>query len=254
MTACLRSLAWVDDLIVVDAESTDRTVEIAKSQGARVFIRPWPGYGRQKNYGIEQAKGDWILIVDADERVTQALHHEILVRLESAPAEVVGFAVPRRNFFYGIWVRGGGMWPDYQVRLFRRNGRYDDRPLHEHLELQGRIERLAAPLDHATIPTVSVHVTKMRCYTTLGAQDKLAQGRGVRIRHLAFHHVGTVLKTYGLRRGYRDGVAGLVVALFAGMHTFVKYAKTYETLTHQAEGSGVPTGSDGDACPHAHRH
>jgi glycosyltransferase involved in cell wall biosynthesis len=229
--ACLASLRWAHDLMVVDACSTDRTVDIAREFTHRVFIRPWPGYGPQKNYGIDQATADWILIVDADERATPALREEILQKSRTAPSDVAGFEIPRRNYFYGRWIRSGGLYPDYQLRLFRRKaGRYDDILLHERLTIHGRTERLDSPLEHFSMPTVGEHVRKMIRYTTLGAQEKLKHRSAVTAVDLAANHLGTILRTYVFRGGYRDGVHGIIVALFAGMHTFVKYAKAWEML------------------------
>ncbi len=235
--ACLESLAWADERIVVDACSTDRTVEIARASGARVFVRPWPGFGPQKNFGMDQTQAEWILIVDADERIPEPLQKEIQAGLRAGPPlDVAGYEIPRRNFFYGRWIRGGGIYPDYQLRLFRRPaGRYDDVLLHERLQLRGRILRLAHPMDHFSMPSVREHVRKMVRYTTLGAQEKLKTLPHVSSLDLAGNHLGTILKTFVLRRGYRDGVYGVVVALFAVMHTFVKYAKVWESLQTRGE-------------------
>jgi len=229
--ACLESLRWVHELIVVDACSTDRTVEIVREYTSRVFIRSWPGFGPQKNYGIDRATADWILIVDADERVTDGLREEIIRSLEGAPDDVAGFEIPRRNFFYGRWIQGGGLYPDRQLRLFRRQaGRYDDVLLHEHLAVRGRIDRLTTPLDHYSMPTIKDHVRKMMRYTTLGAQEKLKTRSKVTALDIAGSHLVTIVKTYIFRKGYRDGIHGVIVALFAGLHTFVKYAKAWESL------------------------
>lgn len=229
---CLQTVDWADERIVVDACSSDRTVEVATTASARVFIRPWPGYGPQKNFAMDQTKAEWILVVDADERITDALREEILSVLRAGPAsEIGGFEIPRRNFFYGRWIRRGGMSPDYQIRLFRRSAaRYDDLLLHERLQIRGTIEKLTQPMDHHSMPTVKHHVRKMMRYTTLGSQEKLKTHRHVSAVDLAGNHLGTILKTFVMRRGYEDGVAGVIVALFAGMHTFVKYAKAWETL------------------------
>jgi (heptosyl)LPS beta-1,4-glucosyltransferase len=219
------------ELIVVDACSTDRTVEIVREYTSRVFIRSWPGFGPQKNYGIDRATADWILIVDADERVTDGLREEIIRSIEGVPDDVAGFEIPRRNVFYGRWIQGGGLYPDRQLRLFRRHaGRYDDVLLHEHLAVRGRIDRLTAPLDHYSMPTIKDHVRKMMRYTTLGAQEKLKTRSKVTALDIAGSHLVTIVKTYIFRKGYRDGIHGVIVALFAGLHTFVKYAKAWESL------------------------
>ena len=229
---CLESVRWADELIVVDAESQDRTVELAKGYTPRVFVRPWAGYGPQKNFGIDQAGADWILVVDADERVTDGLRREIQNLLATGPPpDIGGYEIPRRNFFYGKWIQGGGLFPDYQLRLFRKtSGRYDDVRLHEHLTLSGRRERLHEPFDHYSMPTVNHHIRKMMRYTTLGADEKLKRVGHISGWVIATHHLGTMLKTLFVRGGYRDGVHGLVVAMFAGLHTFVKYAKAWERL------------------------
>src|SRR6266540_4425302 len=136
--ACLESLKWVDEVIVVDAESSDRTVELAKAYTPKVFVRRWPGYGLQKNFAMAQATADWILIVDADERVSPELRNEIEAVLKGVPS-VSAYRVPRRNYYYGRWIRGAGQYPDRQLRLMRRGqGRYNDLPIHEHLQVKGR--------------------------------------------------------------------------------------------------------------------
>lgn len=229
---CLESVRWADERIVVDAESRDRTVELAKAALSQVFVRPWPGYGPQKNFGIDQAGSDWILVVDADERVTDGLRQEIQALLAGGPpADIGGYEIPRRNYFYGKWIQGGGLYPDYQLRLFRKTaGRYDNVRLHENFVLQGRRERLREPFIHYSMPTVHHHIRKMMRYTTLGADEKLKRVTHISGWTIGTHHIGTVLKTLVTRGGYRDGVHGLVVAMFAGLHTFVKYAKAWERL------------------------
>jgi len=238
IAACLASLRWVDEMIVVDACSSDRTVGIAKAFTDRIFVRPWPGYGPQKNFGMDQPAADWVLIVDADERVPEALRDEIRQVLHAGPsADLAGFEIPRRNFFYGRWIRGGGIYPDYQLRLLRRSaGRYDDVLLHERLQLRGRIARLTNPLDHYSMPGIGEHVRKIARYTTLAAQEKLKVRSRVNWMDIAGNHLATIIRTYVLRGGYRDGVHGVIVALFAGMHTFVKYAKAWEMLRQGSNG------------------
>lgn len=239
IAACLESLTWADEIVVVDAQSRDRTVEIARRYTDKVCVRPWPGFGPQKNFGLDQTTTDWVLVVDADERITAELRQEILQTIQAKPpADLVGFEIPRRNFFYGRWIQGGGMYPDYQLRLFRRSaGRYDEVLLHEHLQVRGRVARFTHPMDHDSMPGIREHVRKMTRYTSLGAHEKLKARSRVTPWELAANHLGTIFKTFVLRGGYRDGIHGVIVALFAGMHTFVKYAKAWEML--QTRGRGI---------------
>lgn len=229
---CIDSVNWMDAVIVVDACSTDRTVEIAREKGATVCVRPWPGYGAQRNFSLEQAKSEWVFVIDADERVTPELRREIeAIFRDGPPPDVAAYEVPRRNYFYGKWIQFGGIYPDYSPRLFRRtSGRYGEVPLHEPLHLTGRSVRLQAPMDHFSMPTIQGHVRKMMGYTSLGADDKLKQRVRISTVDIAGNHLVTAFKTYVLKQGWRDGVHGIVVAGFAGLHTFVKYAKSWERL------------------------
>ena len=227
---CLRSAEWANELIVVDAESRDRTVELARACGAKVSVRPWPGFGLQKNFGMAQASSEWILILDADERVTQELREELRACIErwrsGAP---VAYRIPRRNFFYGAWVRGGGVYPDYQVRLFRRGlAQYNDVAVHENLLVEGEIGTLVGHLEHYTERRIQDHFKKFGLYTTLAAQEKAKKVRTVRWSDLVFRPLVVFLKTYVLKNGFRDGVRGLIVCVFASMYTFVKYAKLWD--------------------------
>lgn len=232
---CLESVRWADEIIVVDACSEDRTAEIARRYTDQVHVRAWAGYGPQKNFAIDRARFEWVLVLDADERVPEPLKQEILHTVSGArPDGPVGYEIARRNFFYGAWVSGGGLYPDCQQRLFRREaGRYDDTMVHERLELRGPVGRLRHPMDHFSMPTISHHVRKIMLYTTLAAKEKLKRRRAISPAQVGTHHVGTFFKSYVLRQGYRDGVRGLIVALFAAMYTFVKYAKAWEArLSH----------------------
>jgi glycosyltransferase involved in cell wall biosynthesis len=226
---CLMSIAWASERIVVDAESSDRTAELARAAGAKVIVRPWPGFGAQKNYAIEQVAAEWILIVDADERIPAPLQAEILSRVAAwKTGDPVAYEIPRRNYFYGAWVRHAGVYPDYQIRLFRRgHGRYNEVPVHENLIVQGTIGQLAHAMDHFTERQIRDHFKKFGLYTTLAAQEKGRTVRAVHVRDIVFRPLVVFVKSYVLKRGFRDGVRGLIVSVFAGMYTFVKYAKLW---------------------------
>jgi (heptosyl)LPS beta-1,4-glucosyltransferase len=232
---CLASVHWTTERIVVDAESTDRTAELARAAGAKVFVRPWPGFGAQKNYGMDQVSSEWILIVDADERVLEPLKAEIWSRIERwKENEPVAYEIPRKNFFYGEWVRHAGVYPDYQIRLFRKgSARYNDVPVHENLMVKGLIGKLSNPFEHFTERRIRDHFRKFGLYTTLAAQEKGKTVHTVHARDLLFRPLVVFVKSYMLKQGFRDGVRGLIVCVFASMYTFVKYAKLWD-LTRQS--------------------
>ena len=225
IAACLDSLKWVDELIVVDAESVDCTVELAKAHTSKVSVRHWSGYGPQKNFAMEQATADWVVIVDADERVTDALREEILALLK-VPGPAVAYRIPRRNFYYGCWIQGAGQYPDRQLRLVRRGrGRYNDLPVHEHLEVDGSVGELTGHLDHHTHPTVVSHELKIERYSTLAADERIKSGKpDAAWYHLLFNPVWTFMKFYLVRGGYRDGLPGFIVSGFSAAHVLLKYA------------------------------
>jgi glycosyltransferase involved in cell wall biosynthesis len=226
---CLASVAWTGERVVVDAESSDRTAELARIAGARVVVRPWPGFGAQKNYGIDLVGSEWILIVDADERVSERLQAEIRSKIALwKQGDPVAFEIPRKNYFYGAWVRRAGVYPDYQIRLVRRgSARYNDMPIHENLIVDGAIGRLTNPLDHFTERRIRDHFRKFGLYTTLAAEEKSRTIRAVGASDLIFRPLVVFLKSYILKRGLLDGIRGFIVSVFAGMYTFVKYAKLW---------------------------
>jgi glycosyltransferase involved in cell wall biosynthesis len=232
---CLRSVQWATERLVIDAESQDRTAELAQSSGAKVFVRQWPGFGQQKNFGMERAESEWILILDADERVTDDLRREIQGCIDTwSPSSPVAYRVPRRNFFYGAWVRYGGVFPDYQVRLVRRgSARYNDAAVHENLLVNGNIGTLTSPLDHYTERSIKDHFRKFGLYTTLAAEEKGKSVQRVSGTDLLIRPLVVFVKTYLVKQGLRDGVRGLIVCTFASMYTFVKYAKLW-TMIEQA--------------------
>ena len=226
---CLASVAWISERVVVDAESTDRTVELARAAGARVLVRPWPGFGPQKNYAMDEASAEWILMVDADERIPQPLQAEIGSRIDAwRPGDPEAYEIPRRNYFYGAWVRHAGVYPDYQIRLVRKgSARYNDVPVHENLVVQGPVGRLIHPMDHFTERRIRDHFRKFGLYTTLAAQEKGRTVCRVSAIDLIFRPLVVFTKSYLLKQGFRDGVRGLIVSGFASMYTFVKYAKLW---------------------------
>src|SRR2546428_3609950 len=229
IAACLESLKWVDELIVVDAESSDRTVELAKAYTPKVFVRAWPGYGPQKNFAMAQATADWILIVDADERASDELREEIQALLQR-PGPAIAYRIPRRNFYYGCWIRGAGQYPDRQLRLMRRGqGRYNDLPIHEHLQVEGLIGDMQGHLDHHSYPTVLTHELKVGRYSTLSAQERTNTGHaGLSPLNLLLNPLWAFIKIYVLRGGYRDGMHGFLFSASSAAHVLLKCTKLWE--------------------------
>jgi len=227
---CLESAAFADEMIVVDALSEDGTADLCRKRGARVFERPWTGYGDQKNFGMAQASHPWVLILDADERVPGLLREEIeAVVRGGGQVEAAAYRIPRRNYFYGRWLRHGGLFPDYQVRLLRRGaGRYNDAALHENLLVDGPIGTLRHPLDHLTEPTVADHFRRLDRYTSLAALETGRRRGHVGWTHLTLRPMVVFLKMYVLKQGFRDGLPGFLICAFAGMHIFLKHAKLWE--------------------------
>jgi (heptosyl)LPS beta-1,4-glucosyltransferase len=228
LRACLESVAWADEIVVVDAESTDKTVSLAREFTDKVWVRPWPGFCLQKNFALEQATGRWVLSLDADERVTPDLAERIrAIVSDDGPAD--GYFIPRRNLFWGAWVRHGGLYPDYQLRLFRRGaGGFVERAVHESVDVTGRVDTVAEPLLHQSYRDLEDFVRRSNRYSTLAASDWLRRGRRVRMPDLIMKPLGRFLSMYIIRGGFLDGWRGLVLAILYAEYVFLRMAKAWE--------------------------
>ena len=233
---CLDSLRWVDEIVVVDAGSADRTADLAKRAGARVFVRDPTGRGSQKHFGLEQALGDWFLVIDADERVSDALADEIRTRQAAGTlATHAAYDVPRRNYFFGRWLRWGGTYPDRQVRLIRRGkGRYNDLPLHEHLLVEGEVGHLSGHLVHDAARTIGDRIAKLDRYSDYAAVETLKKRRRATWWDLVIRPTVIFGKLYVLKQGFRDGLAGLVYCGLASLYEFMRYVKLWERASEAA--------------------
>ncbi len=221
---CLASVAFCDEIIVVDSGSDDGTAEIAGQQGARVIQAEWRGFGPQKQFAVEQAGHDWVLCIDADERVSERLRESILAAL-SAPA-VSAYRFPRCNRFMGRYLRHGEGYPDWSLRLFdRRHARWSADTVHEKVLTEAEIGTLAGDLLHDTAETLDSYLAKQNRYTTLAAEAALAAGHRASVVQLLVSPVLRFIKFYLLRRGFLDGVPGLVHILIGCQNSFIKYAK-----------------------------
>jgi glycosyltransferase involved in cell wall biosynthesis len=215
---CLETVRWADEIIVVDSGSADRTVEIAKEFTPHVHVISWPGYGPAKNYALERASGEWILWLDADERVTPELAREIGSLLDRPEVGESGFAMARRAYFLGRWIRHAGWYPSRVVRLFRR-GR---------LELEGRVGVTQHDLLHFTDPDLHHYLMKFNRYTTLAAEEMERNGRRSRVPDLLLRPLFQFVKMYLFRRGFLDGIEGFILSILSSAYVFVKYAKLWE--------------------------
>jgi glycosyltransferase involved in cell wall biosynthesis len=223
--ACLASVPWADEVIVVDSGSTDGTANLARAKGAHVIVRDWPGYSNQKNFAAGEAKHDWILSVDADERVTPELAAEIKHILATEPGPS-GYRIPRVTWHLGRWIRTTDWYPDPQLRLYdRRRARWKPKSVHESVAADGEVGRLTNELQHFAYRDISHHHLTMDRYTTLGAKEMAEAGRRASFFDLALHPLAAFLRNYILRRGILDGVPGLIISSMNAYYVFLKFAK-----------------------------
>lgn len=228
IAAALQSVSWADEVVVVDSGSTDDTVAIARQHAARVEVRDWPGYSAQKNYAAEIAANDWILSIDADERVPPELGAEIRALLAGGPA-ARGYRIPRVAWYLGRWIRSTDWYPDYQLRLYdRRAGKWNGRRVHESVELQGTPGQLRHELQHYAYRDLSHHLATIDRYTTLAAEQWFAEGRTTNGIELLVHPRLAFIRNYFLRGGIRDGEPGLLVSKLNSYYVFLKLAKLWE--------------------------
>ncbi len=224
----LESVAWADERIVVDSMSTDDTVAIARRHADRVIVWEWPGYAAQKNFAASVATHDWILSLDADERVPPPLAQEIRTVLASEP-RARGFRVPRVTFHLGRWIRTTDWYPDYQLRLYdRRAAEWTGGSVHEGVSVRGPVGTLRGELHHFAYRDLAEHLETIDRYTSAAARDLYEAGRRSSWLRLAVHPPAAFLRNYLLRRGFRDGTPGLVISAMNAYYVFLKFAKLWE--------------------------
>jgi glycosyltransferase involved in cell wall biosynthesis len=235
----LASVAWADELIVVDAMSTDDTVAIARRHTDRVIVREWRGFVDQKNYAVSVATHDWILSLDADERVAPELAAEIRATLAREPT-CAGYRIPRVTWHLGRWIRTTDWYPDYQLRLFdRRCGQWAGQYVHESVSVRGSIGRLRNDLQHFAYRDIAEHAETIDRYTTFAARQLHENGRRGGMRDLLVHPPLAFLRNYVVRGGFRDGIPGLIISAMNAYYVFLKFAKLRELqvsapLNHEA--------------------
>ena len=231
IAGALESVQWIEDVVVVDSGSCDETIEIAKRYTDRVTTRTWDGYGAQKNYATGLAAHDWVLSLDADERVSQELAEEIQALMRSAPP-MQGYRIPRTTRYLGRWIRSTDWYPDSQLRLYdRRVARWNARHVHESVRVNGHVGTLRSEMYHYSYRDVADHLSTMNRYTTLSAAQMMADGRRASWVDLIGQPPFVFLRNYLWRQGFRDGLPGLIVSLMNSYYVFCKYAKLWERQT-----------------------
>ena len=226
--ACLQSVAWADEIIVVDSKSRDRTVEIARRFTPHVISSEWMGYSSNKNLALEHATCDWVLWIDADERVPEELAREIRELVEANPPEN-GFEVARKAFFLGRWIKHCGWYPGWVLRLFRRGtARFTDQKVHEGLVLEGERGRLRHALLHYTDNSLEHYLWKFNRYTSYAAEELAEKGRRAGALTILLRPLHTFVRMYFLKLGFLDGVEGLMLCLLSAGYVAAKYAKLWE--------------------------
>jgi len=226
--ACLESVRWADDVVVVDSGSTDQTLKICAEFPVRIFAEEWQGFARQKNSAIAKTRHEWVLSLDADERVTGGLQEEIAKVLESnSPLD--GYFVGRKNFFLGRWIKHCGWHPDFNLRLFQKErGLFEEREVHERVMVQGQVGYLKEPLEHYTYRTLSDFILRLDRYSSLAAREMRREGRRFRRSDLWLRPPFTFLQMYLLRAGFLEGYFGFLLSVLYSFYTFAKYSKLKE--------------------------
>ena len=224
----LQSLSWVDEIIVVDSGSEDTTLDVCGRFTDKIYHREWTGFVDQKNFAVEKASHDWILSLDADERISLQLREEVQ-DLSRNGFRDSGYKMPRATFFMGRWIKHGDWYPDYQVRLFdRRHGTWQGGLVHESVKTDGPVGMLKGKIHHFTYRSFSEYLNRLERYTTLAALDYRHRGKNASPWMLFGKPFAVFIKSYLLKCGFLDGTAGFTVAVLGAVSVFFKYAKLYE--------------------------
>lgn len=225
---CLESVTFADDIVVLDSESADRTVEIAKSLGARVFVEPFRGFGLQKRRAVELCRHDWVLSLDADEALSEPAKAALQTLVTSSELRENSYRFSRLSFHMGRWIRHGGWYPDWQIRFFnRQNANWSDSHVHEKVQSDS-VGTIGGDIHHWVFDDLTDQIKTNNNYSSLGARQLAKKGRRFSMFRLIFKPVSKFLETYIWKRGFLDGLPGFIIAVGAAYSVFLKFAKLWE--------------------------
>ena len=237
LAACIASASFAAEIVIVDSGSTDDTAAVAQRAGARVVEHTWQGFGPQKQFAVSQARHDWVLCLDADERLSSSLAAAIVALFAAGPPPAPAYALARRNRFLGRWLTHGEGYPDWNVRLFdRRRARWTLDPVHEHVVADGPVVRLSGDLEHASAESIEAYIAKQNRYTSLQAAAMHARGEHAGAWRIAVSPLARFLRFYVIKGGWLDGVAGFAHIAIGAFASFLKYTKL-RALDDKARGA-----------------
>ena len=228
---CLDSVKWADEIVVIDSFSTDRTVEICREYTDRVYQNKWQGFVDQKEFALTKASHNWVLSIDADERISDELREEIKEVL-SGNLKYDGYYMPRKTFYINRWILHCGWYPDHKIRLFKKDkGRWEGTggtAIHESVKINGRVGYLKGDILHYSFPTISSHLKTINSFTSISASENFKKGERTGILSILLRPPFNFFKMYILKLGFLDGLPGFIVSALSSYHVFIKYAKMWE--------------------------
>jgi len=239
LPACLDSVSWADEIVIVDSFSNDRTVEIGHRYSAKIIQQSLTSFAEQKNTAIRNASNRWVFCLDADERVSPALAQEIAQEFSHHNQEYDGYYINRHTYYLGRWINHGGWYPSYKLLLFKKDkGSWGGVDLHTRVFLEGRTKHLKGDLWHFTYKNLSHQLRTVDNFSRIVAQQWYREGKRLRPWSFILHPLGKFIETYLYKRGYKDGMPGLIIALVSSFYIFLKYAKYWELLNLNEDSPG----------------